>query len=84
MGEMRRITVEIDGDTARVVDMAVVAGEYDSDAEVVLEALRLWSGAYQSDDDLRLQWEDRTRAGQWLEGNFTLAEITAPAANGVD
>ncbi len=84
MGELRRITVEIDGDTARAVDMAVVAGEYGSEAEVVLEALRLWSGAYQSDDDLHIQWEERTRAGQWLEGNFTLAEIRASAANGVD
>ncbi len=64
--------------------MAVIAGEYGSDAEVVVDALRLWSGAYQSNDDLRLQWEERTRADQWLEGNFTLAEIRAPVANRVD
>ena len=82
MGQMRKITVEIDGDTARAVDMAVVAGDYGSEADVVLDALRLWSGSHQSDDDLRLQWERRTQADEWLEGNFSLEEIRAVDANG--
>ena len=80
MGEARKITVEIDGDTARTLDLAVVAGKYGSEAEVILEALRLWRGAYQSDEDLTDEemeqlWAEAETSGQPVEGNFDLADI---------
>ena len=81
MGEMRRIRVEIDAETAFAVDLAVAAGEYRGADDLLREALRLWADArVEGTTELSRIWAERTRRDEWLNGNFTLDEIRGAAA----
>lgn len=76
MGEMRKITATIDGDTADAIARAVAGGDYASEAEIVAQALGNWrreQEAYVA--RMRAAIEEGLASGDPIEGGFDAEDI---------
>ena len=67
-GLSRKLTVDIDPQTAERMHRAIAAGDYDSDSDVVRAALDLWAERReqhaQDDAALRKAYEDGVASGE--------------------
>lgn len=81
MGEMRRIEAMVDSGAADDITSAVRDGEYANADAVLGEALALWRSFRDREQsclkNLRTTIAEVIERDEWLEGNFTLAEIRA-------
>lgn len=76
MGEMRRITAEVDGEIADEVANAIQVGDYADEDEVMREAFKLWRANRQAGlARLRAAWEEGVASGEPVEGNFDAEDV---------
>ena len=73
------MSVEIPSDLSPFVDAVIRSGHYQSEAEVVAEALRLLKRREALAEDIRLGIEQLDR-GESVEGQQVFAELRAKAA----
>lgn len=88
MGEVRRVSVDVSGESAAVIDQMVASGQFKDDQDglrYALLRLREWPSDDAGDllnpadhldiNELRRFWEEGLASGESIEGNFDSDDI---------